>query len=76
MRRVGSVVILYFSASCDDSGTSPNVSEVAIRVTKTGGGVNEGVTPSSVVSSVISSVDRESRIFLASSISMTNLNKK
>ena len=61
MRRVGSVVILNFSASCVDSGTSPSVSEVAICVTRTGGGVNEGVTPSSVVSSVISSVNQRAK---------------
>jgi hypothetical protein len=61
MRRVGSVVILNFSASCVDSGTSPNVSDVAIRVIRTGGGVNEGVTPSSIVSSVISSVSQRAK---------------
>jgi hypothetical protein len=58
IRRVGSVVILNCSASCVDSGTSPNVSEVAIRVTRMGGGVNEGNISSSVVSSVISSVSQ------------------
>jgi hypothetical protein len=59
MRRVGSVVILNFSASWVDN--SQNVSEVAIRVTRTGGGVNEGVTPSSVASSVISSVSQREK---------------
>lgn len=61
MRRVGSVVMLNFSASWVDSGMSPNVSEVAIRVTRTGGGLNKGVTPSSVVSSVISSVSQRAK---------------
>ncbi len=61
MQRVGIVVILNFSASWVDNGTSPNVSEVAICVTRTGGGVNEGVTPSSVASSVISSVSQREK---------------
>ncbi len=54
-------MILNFSASCVDSGTSPNVSEVAICVIRTGGGVNEGATLSSVVSSVISSVSQRAK---------------
>jgi hypothetical protein len=61
IRRGGRTVMLYFSASWEESGTIPKVSAVTIRVQRTCGAGKEGVVPVSVATSTILSIIQRSK---------------
>lgn len=55
-RRIGSAIMLYCSARCIGIAVIPNVSDVAMRVTRTGGGGKDVFAPRFMAVSTISSI--------------------